>query len=413
MNKWLLTALLIQVNIAVIYGQSRNLDFFITEGVKNSPLLNDYRNQISAAYTDSLLTRAAKMPQVEARSQLQYFPVYDHFGYDEVITDGGNYAGVLGVSQSIFNKKTNENRYNSIALQKQSLGISSALTTLELKKLITDQYLAAYTVYNDLQFNIRFLVLSKEENEIVRSFAENGICKQTDYLSLLVETQSQEIIVRQLEGDYKKELIMLNKICGLNDTLPVNLEIPVILKQGIPDISGSPAYRQFKTDSLKIENDKSAIDLRYRPKVSWFADAGFLTSNPWNFYNHFGYSAGLSLSIPVYDGRQRDMEKKKLALSEESRRAYEENYRIQYSQQVRQYSEQLNTLDETILQTNRQLETSEHLVKVLRQQLEAGIVIMTDYINAIKNYRNINRNLLLLNIQKLQVINQMNFVMTQ
>jgi hypothetical protein len=34
------------------------------------------------------------------------------------------------------------------------------------------------------------------------------------------------------------------------------------------------------------------------------ADAGILTSNPWNFYNHFGYSAGISLNIPVYDGKQ-------------------------------------------------------------------------------------------------------------
>jgi outer membrane protein TolC len=413
MHKWLLIALLIEINIVAVHSQSHNLDFFINAGLNNSPLLNDYRNQLSAVYTDSLLTRAAKMPQVEARSQLQYFPVYKHFGYDEVITDGGNYTGVMGVSQSIFNKKTTENRYNSISLHKQSLGISSALTTLELKKIITDQYLAAYLIYSDLQFNTRFLSLAKEENEIVKRFAENGICKQTDYLSLLVETQSQEIIVRQLEGEYRKELISLNKICGLNDTLPVILEVPVIIPEGIPDISYSPAYRQFKTDSLIIENDKSAIDLRYKPKVSWFADAGFLTSNPWNFYNHFGYSAGLSLSIPVYDGKQREKEKKKLSLSEESRRAYEESYRIRYSLQVRQFKEQLNTLEQTIIQTTRQLETAEQLVRMLKQQLEAGMVIMTDYINAIKNYRNINRNLLLLNIQKLGVINQMNFLMTQ
>jgi hypothetical protein len=38
---------------------------------------------------------------------------------------------------------------------------------------------------------------------------------------------------------------------------------------------------------------------------------------------------------------------------------------------------------------------------------------MTEYINAIKNYKTINRNINLINVQKLQVINEMNFLLTQ
>jgi outer membrane protein TolC len=79
-----------------------------------------------------------------------------------------------------------------------------------------------------------------------------------------------------------------------------------------------------------------AIDIRYRPKINWFADAGFLTSNPWNFYKHFGYSAGVSLNIPVYDGKQRGIEKQKLDLNENTRDAYQRNYYKQYFQQIRQ-----------------------------------------------------------------------------
>ena len=30
-------------------------------------------------------------------------------------------------------------------------------------------------------------------------------------------------------------------------------------------------------------------------------DAGYQVS--WNFYKHFGYSGGISLTIPVYDGK--------------------------------------------------------------------------------------------------------------
>jgi outer membrane protein TolC len=397
----------------VAKSQSRNLDFYIKEGLRNSPLLNDFRNQINSAASDSLLIRAAKMPLVEAKSQLQYSPVYDNFGYDEVITDGGNYTAVMGVSQNIFNKKELSNKYQSVGLQRLAIDNSAKLSAYELNKLITDQYLISYSIYSDLQFNMTFLKLSREENDIISQFVQKGVYRQTDYLSLLLETQSQEILVSQLEGQLRKEQVFLNRLCGLNDTTIFDLEEPHLEIRGFPDILKSPGFIQYKIDSLRIENEKTAIDIRYKPKVNWFADAGFLTSNPWNFYKHFGYSAGISLNFPVYDGKQKIIEKQKLDLNENSRRTYEESYRKQYFLQIRQLLEELSTLDKTAEQTIKQLETADQLVKALKAQLETGIIQMTDYINAIKNFRTINRNLILVNIRKLQVVNEMNYLLTR
>jgi hypothetical protein len=344
---------------------------------------------------------------------LQYSPVYDNFGYDEVITDGGNYTAVMGVSQNIFNKKELDNKYKSVGLERQSIYNSSRLSAYELNKLITDQYLTTFSIYSDLLFNRTFLKLSRDENEIVRLFVINGVCKQTDYLSLLLETQSQDILVNQLDGQFRKEQILLNKLCGLNDTVLFDLVEPHLEIRGMPDILKSPGFIQYKIDSMRIANEKTAIDIRYKPKVNWFADAGFLTSNPWNFYQHFGYSAGISLNFPVYDGKQKNIEKQKLELNENSRRNYEESYRKQYFQQIQQLYEELKTLNKTSEQTEKQLETSDQLVKALKEQLEKGIIQMTEYINAIKNFRAINRNLILVNIRKLQVINEMNYLLTQ
>jgi hypothetical protein len=65
------------------------------------------------------------------------------------------------------------------------------------------------------------------------------------------------------------------------------------------------------------------------------------------------------------------------------------------------------------LRLDDQLSTSDQLVTALKDQLEAGIIQMTEYINAIKNYKTINRNINLINVQKLQVINEMNFLLTK
>jgi len=395
------------------FNQTRNLEFYLDQGIHNSPLLNDYRNQIRSASSDSLLIRAAKNPLVEVKSQLLYAPSYRNFGYDEIVTDQGNYTAVMGISQPLFNKREINNKYEALDIQKRTLNNSSQISINELKKVITEQYLTSFASYTDFLFNRNFLELLEKENVIVKQFVNNGIAKQTDYLSLLVETQSEEMLVTQIKSQYRKDLMLLSQLCGLNDSTWYELTDPRIEMKGAPDITKSPAYIQYKIDSIRIENEKTAIDIRYKPKINWFADVGFLTSNPWNFYNHFGYSAGVSLNIPVYDGKQRGIEKQKLGFNENSRQAYQDTYYKQYFQQIQQLNLELSSLNEMSSLVENQLRTSEQLLSTLKEQLETGIIQMTEYINAIKNFKTTSRSINLLKMQKLQVINEMNFLLTQ
>ncbi len=395
------------------FNQTRNLEFYLTEGSHNSPLLNDYRNQSLSANADSLLIMAARKPFIEAKSQLLYSPAYKNFGYDEIVTDGGNYTAVLSVSQNIFNKNVINNKYKAVDLQKQLINNFSKISSKELYRVITDQYLVAYSALSNLLFNKSFLELISKENEIVKQFVIKGVYKQSDYLALLVETQSQEIMIKQLDNQYRRELSALNQLCGLSDSSWYELVKPELKANGNPDISKSPDYIKFKIDSSRIETEKTTIDLNYKAKINWFADAGFLTSTPWNFYRHFGYSAGISLNLPIYDGKQRGIEKQKLDFEQNTNKNYEANYKKQYSMQFIQLSNELKILNETTIQTENQLNTSGQLVNILKDQLEAGLIQMTDYINAIKNYKTINSSLNLITVQKLQIINEMNFLLTQ
>lgn len=397
----------------VAHTQARNLEYYLAEGLRNSPLINEFKNKLSSSQADSLLIRAARKPFVEARSQLLYSPFYKDFGYDEVITDGGNYTAVMGVTQNILNRSEINNKLEAVDIQKKSINNSTKITVNELNKIITGQYLVTFSDFSDLSFNRSYLDLFRKENDIVEQFVKNGVYKQTDYLALIIETESQEILVSQLESQSKKDLMLLNQICGITDTSAYEVPEPLITVNGIPDITKSSSYLQYKIDSIRINNAKTFVDIRYKPRVNWFADAGFLTSNPWNFYKHFGYSVGVGMTIPVYDGRQKVIEKRKLEFDENSRKMYETTYKNQYFQQIRQLNNDLKSLNDMSLRMEKQLKTSEQLVKALKDQLEAGIIQMTDYINAVKNFRTMSRNLNMVNIQKLQVINEMNFLLTR
>lgn len=412
MQKRVILVLILSALALFSRSQPGTLDFYIREGLSKSPLLNDYRNQLLSAKSDSLLVKASRKPLLEVNSQLQYSPFGKNWGYDEVITDGGNYSALIGIRQNFLNSKEINNRYESAAIQRQSVINTSKIYTTELRKLITDQYLTAYLGLTDLNFNRDFLSLLQKENDIVEKLVSSGTGKQTDYLALLIETQTQQILIKQLQSDYRKDLSLLNEICGISDSASYDLTEPLLERAGSDDISRSPSFLQYRIDSLKLGNEKNAIDIRYKPKVSWFADAGMMTSNPWNFYRHFGFSAGVSLNVPVYDGRQRDIEKNKIIFQENSRQAYENNFRIKYHLQITRLEDELGSLNDISTDLEKQVKTSNLLANTLKNQLEAGNALMTDYINAIKNLKSARRELNLINLRKLQNINEINYLLT-
>ncbi len=119
-----------------------------------------------------MLVRAAKKPLIEARSQALYAPYSHNFGYDEVVTDGGNYQAVAAITQNIFNRREIENKFQTLEIRKQSVGNTAKLSVADLKKTITDQFITSYSDYYDMEFNKSFLGLMYNENEIVKQFVD-------------------------------------------------------------------------------------------------------------------------------------------------------------------------------------------------------------------------------------------------
>ena len=54
-----------------------------------------------------------------------------------------------------------------------------------------------------------------------------------------------------------------------------------------------------------LKASDAQIDLSYKPKVSLYADAGYVSSLQYLPYKNFGASAGVNLTVPIYDGRQK------------------------------------------------------------------------------------------------------------
>ena len=394
--------------VSGVFVSAQTLDFYIQKGLENSPVLKDFGKQHLSGKLDSLLTLASFKPQINLVSQAMYAPFAKNIGYNEAITDGGNYSAVVNVEQSLFNRKSKESQFKTMALIQQSIEADRKITVIELKQGITEQYLLAYADYLQIEFNRSALRLLKEEQTVVKALVERGIYAQTDLMNLSLSITTQEVTIQQATIQYRNDLALLNYICGMTDTSTVKLEKPEFALQNNFDITSSPALVKFRIDSLKNVNDKELIGLNYRPKVSVFANAGFMAIRPEEIPFNFGTSVGLNFSMPLYDGKQRKLQEEKTSLTEKSRQDYQAFYTAQYNQQINQLTEQLKLTDGLILSIRSQLSEQEKLISLYKIEIEKGLVRFMDFLDAVNNYTQTKNGLTVSEMNRLHIINQLN-----
>jgi outer membrane protein TolC len=402
--------LIITIVSSHAFPQTQTLEFFLNQGLSGSPVLKDLNNQVQSNSVDSLLVKAGRKPQVDFNTYLMYAPVINGYGYSDVITNGQNLTSTINVSQNIFNKKTIEANYSRFGIKNKSLANSVKLTVNDLKRAITAQYLSAYTAYNEMAINKDLLKEGKEEDGILKKLVEQGLFKQTDYLSFLIAFQSLSLQIANSEIQYTRELSALKVLCGVRDTTTYTLVLPDLSGHPLTTPLNSPLFQRFKIDSLSIQNEMLLMDRHYKPDIKWFSDAGIINNEPKVIYQNFGVSLGLSLALPLYDGNQRKLNIRKLRTSEETRRSYEDFFKLQFDQQLQQLTAELEKTQKLIPQLKKQLEMSGELIKQDKILLNHGSISITDYLIAVKNYISVKKDLNQCEVRSLEILNEINYL---
>ncbi len=390
-------------------SQEQTLFYFLQEGIKNSPLISDLNGQIKENQIDSLIIKAMNKPRVEFKGYAYYAPVINNFGYSTVLTNLANLTSVMSVSQSFLNKKTVEANLSKNEIKKQALTNTALLTENSLKKAITSAYLDAYSTWSEISVNLELLSFAKEQEKILRSLTENGIYKQTDYLSFTIDQQEQELQVRELNLRFRKQISDLYILCGIKDTavfLPVK---PDLENQSVSMKASSPMFMRFFIDSLRISNENLLIDRNYKPAINWFSDAGLINNDPSVIYQNFGLSLGLSLSLPVYDGNQRKLNRQKLRNEEDIRSGYAKAFKREYNQQLQQLLDELAQTRALLPAVRSQVHNTELLMSQEKDLVSKGSGSITEYLIAVKNYLSVRKSLNQYEVRVLQIQNEINY----
>jgi len=407
--KFFLSFFLAAFTSAVALAQTNTLDHYLDIGKNNSPLLKDLKNQVLLSQLDSLKLRAGLKAQVSGNGGALFAPVISGYGYAGSITNFQTLDAIISVNKTLIGKQNLNSQLAAIGLQRDSIFNISKISELDLKKAITSQYIAAYGSLKQLIFSQEVVTLLTKEDDLLKKLTRSNVYRQSDYLTFLVTMKQQELLLTQARGQYKNDYTTLNYISGIADTSMIELTDPALEKSQIPEVSNSVFFKKYLLDSLRLLNNRKLVDFSYRPKANVFADGGYNTDFNNQLYKNFGTSFGFNLTVPIYDGGQRKLQYKRLSLEEETRENYKTFFNIQYRQQIAQLKQQISESNNLLNQIEDQIKYSETLIKVDTKLLETGDLRIADLVLAINNYLTIKNLKTTTIINKLQLINQLNY----
>jgi outer membrane protein TolC len=397
------------------------LDYYLEKAYANNPTLKELSNSIKINLIEKeLITKQYTSPSVSLTSNYFIAPYFNSdkriiglkatpeaIGYEEAITNGGQYSLLLNVEKNLFNNGTVEayQKEFDAATEKNNYEISAAKHQIEHD--VTAQYLACFQQIQFFKVNEEIVKVIEDELNIVKNLVENGAAKQTDYLQLEVEADNLRINSNQILGSYYTELGNLNILAGISDTAFQNLE-PVILETtGKNDESNF--FKGYTLDSMIILAAGESFGVKYKPAVNVYFNTGLNAIEVSDIQRKFGMSAGFNFSWILYDGNQESLVKQKSSLSLMNISNYKANYLKMRDNQLAITTKQADITKKNLEDINKQLEKYRSLLEALRLQISAGQSSVVDYLTSLRNYLELQKSEISMQINDLQLINEYNY----
>jgi outer membrane protein TolC len=299
---------------------------------------------------------------------------------------------------------------NSFGISQDIARNTLKISEKDLTRAITDLYLTAYGDYLQWQYNSEVMNLYREEDTVLQALTRSNIYKQNDYMVFLTELHKQHLNTANALLQYKTDLMNLRYESGVKDTSVVYLKDPALQLTSFPQKNQSVFFRQFTLDSLRLINETELIHASYQPHLQFHADAGYLSSLVVTPYKNFGAGIGVSLVIPIYDGKGQQLKIDKVRVQRDNLFSQQSFFENQYDLQTRQIRSLMNDLQKQNDNITGQLGFYNRLIEADKKLISDGQLDILQYFVFIQNYLDLKNQQTLNRIKISMLINQLNYL---
>lgn len=403
-----------------------DLSYYLKKAEEKSPLINKELNEKKIIQLDLKQVRAVLYkPDINIISGVTLAPIISHdnssnilklvsdgatdyIGHDLDLTDGGQFQALISLRQNLFQSAKYKTYASKSDISDQIGSNNIILTKHELQQLVAYQYILCLFSNKKADISLSLIKDMNGQLNTLRKLVENAVYKQTDLLILQIEVQNYQSEFEDLKIEYLSNLYDLNLLCGINDTSEVELTDTDFKISSA--LLGSSAYlTSYHLDSLDIMQDQLISELKYKPQVEIFADAG-LNAAYLPSLNRLGLTTGISFTWNIFDGHQRDIEREKSALKLQTLEFEKKNFFLHNEIQKNKALKQINALDQRITQSARQAERYSQLYNSYTKELTLGAVSIMDFKNLIEDMASNKIEELQLQMERQIQINTYNYL---
>lgn len=386
------------------------LSHYICVAQTNSPLIKDYHNRIAIQQEEPERLKALHLhARLEMNGDLLFVPIVsrdggktsfkwnthdaiDYYGYDLGESSGHLHAGVTW-TQPLLGRNTYNLAKEQIKINTDIANYQMRLEAHHLQRAVTEQYLLCLLDKTQSDFADTVSTLLSTQKRIIEKMVENGLSKQSDLHLLAIEQAANEELRNSFEQSYHSHLIDLNILCGITDTTNVALS-NMSLDYSLPLVTGQSFFtEQYRLDSLSAIASLHNFNVQYQPRLDLFVNGGIQVGPFQNIYRHIGWSAGITFSWLLSDGKQRQNKEKQTQKQLNTIHTYRNNANLQRNLRLKECLSELQKYNESVAMLKKQLAEYNKVLNYYSKEMKAGQVSVLDYITVLRNKIQTNKDL--------------------
>ena len=402
-----------------------NLTYYLSNAFQNSPILNENKNKSQVNQLEMERLKALYFsPKIGITANYMFSPILskdnnktslalnsngatNYYGYDLGASNGGRYQALVEITQPLFNRKLYEIATKQLNIASQLNENSVKISKHDIEKIVTDQYILCLQNRKEINYADTMMKLLTTQKTILEKLVMSSIYKQSDLTLLNIEYQNFLSQLTTYKANYRRNLMDLNIICGINDTTNVRIDDAELTLNNKTFVSNF--LEKYRLDSLGLIAQLNVLELKYKPQLNLFANAGLNAVYAPTIPNRFGMSVGLSFTYNFYDGNQKLINRKKIQVLGTTVSFYKENFVKQNHIRKSKILTEIQSYYDRIAVAEQQLKDYESVLNSYKREFLSGQLSVINYIMVLKNMASINRDYTLLFSQQQSLINAYNY----